>query len=272
MSNPIKLDGLLTIPDAASRTATNQPATGRLPKVVTIDIETSPNVVYAWGLWDQNISISQIVDPTRVISFAAKWLDGKTEFYSEHHNTREEMVLAAWRILNEADWVVTYNGISFDQKHLNREFVTAGLTPPSPYKSVDLLRTAKAQFKFPSNKLDWVAQVTGRGKKVKHDGQALWNAVLQGDAKAWKTMRTYNIHDVKLTEELFLYLLPWIKGLPNLSLWTGKVGCYACGSEHLDSNGWHRAVSNTYERLLCQDCGAWNRKTIVAGRIKTRAL
>ena len=49
----------------------------RDPKVLVIDIETSPNVVYAWGLWDQNIGISQVIEPSRVLCFAAKWVGQK---------------------------------------------------------------------------------------------------------------------------------------------------------------------------------------------------
>jgi hypothetical protein len=30
-------------------------------RIVTIDIETFPNIVYTWGLFEQNISINQIV-------------------------------------------------------------------------------------------------------------------------------------------------------------------------------------------------------------------
>lgn len=246
----------------------------RLPKILTIDIETSPNVAYTWGLWNQNVGINQILDSTRMISFASKWYGKKqVEFYSEHHNGHADMVRAAWNLLNEADIVVSYNGISFDIKHLQREFLMLGLTPPSPFKNVDLLRVIKSQFKFPSNKLDYVSQTIGIGNKVKHEGQELWNLVLSGDDKAWQRMKKYNIQDVKLTESLFDFLGSWIKTMPHVGLWTQvERSCHRCGSDNLIQDGFGHTAATVYARLHCQDCGAWNRLNVQHGRTYTKAL
>jgi DNA polymerase elongation subunit (family B) len=209
-----------------------------------------------------------------MISFAAKWYgDKKVLFYSEHHNGRAEMVRAAWDLLNEADIVISYNGISFDVKHLQREFLTSGLTPPSPFKNVDLLRTVRTEFKFPSNKLDYVSKAIGIGEKLKHEGQELWNLVLAGDSKAWERMKKYNIQDVKLTESLFDHLGSWIKTMPHLSLWTQKPhACHRCNSGNLIHDGFGHTSSAVYIRLHCQDCGAWNRGINSMGKTYTRGL
>lgn len=69
-------------------------------------------------------------------------------------------------LLNEADAVVHYNGAKFDIPTLNKEFILHGLPPPAPYKQIDLLRTARSQFKFPSNKLDYIAQALDLGKRL----------------------------------------------------------------------------------------------------------
>jgi len=111
-----KLDGLLEIQRSSVRNNL-----GREPKVLTIDIETAPNIVKAWGLWQQNIATSQIIEAGRVICFAAKWHDKKkVEFYGENGVGHEQMVKEAWRLLDEADIVVGYNSPGFDIKHLNR--------------------------------------------------------------------------------------------------------------------------------------------------------
>ena len=259
MSKKLNLDALLDV--TKSETLTDpEKIFGRLPKILTIDIETSPNVAYTWGLWQQNVSISQLIASSRVLCFAAKWHDSsKVMFFSEHHDGRDAMVKAAWDLLNEADIIVSYNGPAFDIKHLQREFLTAGMTPPSPFKNVDLLRTARTKFKFPSNKLDYVSQIMGIGAKVKHAGQELWNAVLAGDDKAWNVMKRYNIGDVRLTEALFDYWIPWIVGMPNLGIYTGRRCCAACGSDNLRHDGWHYTAATVYARIQCDDCGAWNR-------------
>jgi DNA polymerase elongation subunit (family B) len=246
---------------------------GKAPKVLTIDIETTPNIAYVWGLWDQNVSLNQLIESTRVMCFAAKWHDKKkVEFYSEHNMGHEAMIRKAWELLNEADIVVSYNGVNFDVKHLQREFIEYGLTPASPFKNVDLLRTARSQFKFPSNKLDYVGNILGLGEKVKHPGQELWTKAMNGDGQAWKLMEKYNKQDVLLTEALFDYLGPWIKSLPHRSLWTGEYGCYACGSTALKHAGWHQTPSNIYTKLHCEDCGAWNRGVTGKTRITTRQI
>jgi hypothetical protein len=81
--------------------------------------------------------------------------------------------------------------------------------PPSPVKDLDLMSITKANFLFPSNKLDYVAQKLGVGAKVKHSGFKLWLRCMEGDDKAWKEMKTYQIQDVNLLAELYDVLLPW---------------------------------------------------------------
>ena len=126
------------------------------PKVLTLDIETSPNVVYAWGLYDQNIGITQVIEPSRVLCVAAKWLDEPdVMFFSEFHDGRKQMLAEMWRLVDEADIVVGYNHASFDMPHLNREWVSADYGPPSPYQNIDLYRVTRRNFKFASNKLGY---------------------------------------------------------------------------------------------------------------------
>jgi DNA polymerase elongation subunit (family B) len=247
--------------DALLEPVQQQTRINKQPKILTLDIETSPNVADVWGLWNQNIAVSQIREPSRVLCFAAKWYGKKTvEFYSEHHDGHEEMVRQAWRLLNETDILATYNGPAFDVKHLQREFAMLGLTPPSPFRNVDLLKTARAQFKFPSNKLDYVSQALGIGKKVPHTGHSLWTQVLAGDTKAWNTFKKYCIQDVRLTEQLLDVLGPWVKNFPHQGLWNGNnLSCYRCGGDNLHMAGLYRTNTQLYTQVLCGDCGAWSK-------------
>ena len=47
------------------------------PKILVIDIETAPASGYIWKLFDVNISLSQLIDTSKVICFAAKWYGEK---------------------------------------------------------------------------------------------------------------------------------------------------------------------------------------------------
>jgi uncharacterized protein YprB with RNaseH-like and TPR domain len=183
----------------------------RSERILVIDIETMANLAWVWGNWQQNIYPKQIVKHKRTICFAAKWVGGrKTYFFSEFHHGHEEMTKAAWRLLNEADMVVSYNGKRFDIKHLNTEFKLLGLEPPAHFQHVDLLQVTKREFSFGSNKLEAVAQRLGIGRKEEHEGFGLWLKCEAGNKSAWKRMRAYNRKDVLLTEELFLEYQPWI--------------------------------------------------------------
>ena len=229
------------------------------PRILVIDIETSPNVAYAWGLWDQNISTSQLIEPSRVLCFAAKWMGVRKVMFHGEREGRSEMVRAAWDLLDEADIVVGYNHIRFDIPHLNREFILAGLPPPSPSMNIDLLRVNRQRFKFASNKLGYVTEVLGLETKLETGGQSLWNGVLAGDEKSWKTFIRYNKQDVIITEQLFGILAPWING-PHQGLWYGNLkGCHACQSTALMPQGFLYAKAIAYPKMRCADCGAVNK-------------
>jgi len=179
-------------------------------KTLFLDIETTPMQVYAWGLWDQNISIDQIIKSTEMLCFGARWLgEKKVIFKSVHHDGKEEMLKELHKLMDEADVLVGWNSAAFDHKHINREFLEAGMAPPSPVKDLDLMSITKANFLFPSNKLDYVAQKLEVGAKVKHSGFKLWLDCMAGDKKAWKMMKEYQIQDVNLLLDLYDILLPW---------------------------------------------------------------
>jgi DNA polymerase elongation subunit (family B) len=232
-----------------------------LMRTLIIDIETRPNLAYVWGLWDQNVGLNQIAEVGSVISFAAKWHKSRTVlFASDFHNGHDEMVCKAWELVDEADAIVHYNGKAFDMKHLNREFLLAGLGPPSPHNDIDLLTTVKNRFKFVSNKLDHVSRQLELGQKVQHNGFELWLACMRNDERAWATMRKYNKHDVTLTEELYDVLLPWIKSHPNRAVIdnAGEV-CPRCASKELQRRGYRHLATATYKQFQCMSCRSYFR-------------
>jgi uncharacterized protein YprB with RNaseH-like and TPR domain len=187
-------------------------------KTLYLDIETTPIKAYVWGLWDQNVSIDQIIEPTEMLCFGARWGGTKKViFKSVYHDGKEAMLQELHALMEEADVLVGWNSAAFDHKHINREFLENGLTPPSTVKDLDLMSIVKANFQFPSNKLDYVAQKLGVGAKVKHSGFKLWIDCMAGDAKAWKEMKKYQIQDVNLLIDLYDVLLPWFVGKASVT-------------------------------------------------------
>jgi DNA polymerase elongation subunit (family B) len=243
-------------------------------KILFLDIETSPNLAYVWGLFKQNISINQIEQSTEMLCFGARWYgEKKVTFRSLHHHGKEEMLKEVHRLLDEADVLVGWNSKAFDSKHLKRELIQAGMLPPSPYKEMDLMLAVKSQFKFPSNKLDYVAQTLGVGAKVQHSGFELWRKCMAGDKKAWVEMKKYQIQDVDLLVDLYEILKPWIPNHPHTALHNGlEDGCVVCASTNLQRRGVERTTSGTYQRFQCQGCGKWQRGPISINKTLTRSI
>ena len=231
-------------------------------KILHVDIETAPNLAHVWSLWKQNVSLNQLMTPGYILCWAAKWDGGKELFFdSIHQSTQEEMLAGIHRLLDEADAVVTYNGVSFDLPTLNGEFAQVGMTPPSPYHNIDLYLVARRQFKFPSHKLEFVARALGVGCKVKHEGHGLWVACMSGNDQAWQRMERYNRGDVRLQERVYRKILPWITTHPNHALYTDdrRPCCPNCGGTKVIRQGTRTTRVQRYARFQCKSCGAWSR-------------
>lgn len=227
-------------------------------KILIIDIETSPMTGLIWGLWDQNINYKHIQKEGAILCYAAKWLgESKVYFDSLNQSTPREMLRSAHALLTEADAVISFNGINFDIKHLNAQFLVNKMKPPAAFKNIDLLRVARSRFKFPSNKLDYIATRLGLGQKVAHEGMELWIKCMAGNKAAWGRMKKYNIQDVHLTEAVYKKLLPWIKNHPNINLFSDIECCPSCGSGALQSRGTRVTVTGAYHRYQCLSCGSW---------------
>jgi hypothetical protein len=243
------------------------------PRILTYDIESSPHLAWCWGLWQQNISLVQLEQAGGMICFAAKWVgDEEVTFRSDFHDGHRVMVEKLWDLFTEADIVVGYNNDRYDDRRVNNEFAQLKMGPPKPYKSVDLLKLNKANFDFPSRKLDYFAKVTGNvGQKLGTDFR-LWLDCMDGDPEAWEKMKMYNIQDVIVTEDRYLEMLPWQKNAPHIGLYTQVENCcWACGSEKLVSHGYIKTGLQSYDCFRCADCGAWNRGTETRGvKLKTR--
>lgn len=240
-------------------------------KILTLDIETSPHRGFHFGMFNQNFSLQQIEEWTRMICFAAKWLheDGVL-FFSDFHDGHRNSVLAAHDLVSEADVLVTYNGDSFDLKHMNREFLLQELPPPAPYQSVDLYKVNKTRFRFGSTKLDHFGEQLQIGQKMKHAGFQLWIDCMNGDIDAWDRMRQYNCEDVRLTEKVFKRIEPWIMNMPHKGLYDEIEFSCRCGSTNLQKRGFHYTQIGKYQRYRCNDCGRWLNSSKAEFRVEVK--
>ena len=234
-------------------------------RIFTFDIETSPHVSFHFGRWQQNIPAQNTINESHMTCFAAKELGKKkVTFRSDWTHGQEVMLDTLWDIMDEADVIVGFNSNKFDIKRVNGEFLTAGYSPPSPFKKIDLMLQAKKHFAFSSNRLKDILKRLGLSPKLEDNANmALWMDVHFGDKGAQKRMKEYNIQDVRSTEELYEYMLGWIQPHPNWGLFVndldGRPVCPNCGSRHVHKRGFETTKVRKYQRYQCQDCGSFHR-------------
>lgn len=247
-------------------------------KVLFFDIECSLAAVYAYGLYDQNISIANIIEHPRMIAFTAKWLGKKkVHAYSEYHDGRKGMLEEMHALLDEADVVAGWNSKNFDVKWVNSEFMVEKMQPPSPYKQIDLMQETKRNARFISNKLSYVSQRLLDDDKIDYNMANMWIKVNNPDTsekereKEWNRTIQYARKDTALLEPLFKELLPWIK-MPHPMSSDDGMNCRNCGSTDLQRRGVAASLQGTYPRYQCKDCGSWSRGTTRTPVGETRSI
>jgi len=244
-------------------------------KILMWDVETAPSMAYVWKIWKENIGTSQLLDVGRVICWSAKWMGDEEVLYSAEWIAKpKEMVTRLHELLEEADAHITYNGNRFDTPVIQSEFLKYGLAPPAPSKSIDLYQVVKRQFRFISNRMDFVCQQLGLDGKTETGGFQLWSDVLEGDPEAQEKMIDYNIQDVICLEELYEKLKPWIPNHPNSALYAGPANgervCPTCGSTHVQRRGTAKTSTMVYRRYQCMDCKSWSRERLADKELQTK--
>lgn len=243
------------------------------PKILVLDIETTPLVSYTWGLFDQNIALNQIESEWNVLSWAAKWYtdaDGVTHgphkkiMYADQRNSRnikddKNLLKGIWQLVNDCDICLTQNGIQFDLKKLNARFIMNGMKPPSPHRNIDTLRIAKKHFAFTSNKLEWMTGKLCRDSKKmktkKFQGFDLWKECLKGNKEAFKEIEEYNKMDVLSLEELYHILQPWDNTLDFRAYHYDNVIVCVCGSKAFVKSSFSYTGTGKFQIYRCTTCG-----------------
>jgi uncharacterized protein YprB with RNaseH-like and TPR domain len=240
-------------------------------RILFFDIETTPNVVYTWGRWEQDVI--DVIEDWKLLCFAYKWLgDKKVYSIGTNKSSEKALVKTLWDLFNEADVIVAHNGDNFDVKKMNSLFIKFGMKPPAPYKTIDTKKVAKRYFRFDSNKLDELGRELGLGRKIHTGGFELWKGCMAGDKESWRLMLQYNEQDVVLLEKVYMKLRTWMTNHPNLNLLNGETcSCPNCGGHKLHKRGFSITRTSKAQRYQCQDCGAWSHgKTKTEHELVTR--
>lgn len=241
------------------------------PKVLILDIETLPMEAYAWSMWNNNFGLEQIKQHTTILSWSAKWMGAPadTVMYQDVRNEdnvrNDKNILEQLRsLLDEADVILTQNGVRFDIPKINYRLAFHKFKPYSKPKDIDTLQIAKKVFGFDSNKLEHLTEMfCTKYKKSKHKkfpGFSLWKACLEGNLEAFNEMEEYNKVDVLSLEELYVdHLMPWDSSI-NFAAYSDeyKFRCN-CGNDELLARGYHITKRSKFQKYICTNCGKEHR-------------
>lgn len=229
-------------------------------KILLIDIETTPNLVWAWRTgYNLTISPESIHKERQIIMVSYKWLgDKKVHRITWSPKTQDErsMLKKIAKVFDQAKVVIGHNGDRFDIPWLKTRTLMLDLPPLNNVISLDTLKLARSNFYLNSNKLDYIAKALGIGSKIK-TGYDLWLKVMSGDKKALVQMGKYCDNDVKLLEKVLLKLLPHVKNIPvSFNLLKDTLidisECQVCGKPST-KNGFKYTKTGKYQAYICSD-------------------
>lgn len=239
------------------------------PKILFIDIETSPNKGYFFQLYKENFNFETIEKERSIITFSYKWLGDDAvkgisilTFHKEGTTfdpyDDKKLVARICEIISEADYIVAHYGDKFDMRFIRARAVINKLPSPPPIPTIDTYKLCKKHFNLNANRLDYLGKLFGMGRKIPMNW-SYWQRCAEGDKAAIRDMLKYNKQDVELLEKVFLHIQPHVETKISHSLFTNKTSeiCESCGSSNLQKRGTICNKVSKKQRYQCSDCGSW---------------
>lgn len=227
------------------------------------DIETSPNVgLFFKSGFGLNINPDAILQERKIICIGYKWEGERhTTVIRWDKNQDDRAMLEQFsKAAEQADEIVGHYGDHFDWPWIRTRILIHHLPAIPIYKTVDTKKLASKYFYFNSNKLDYISNVLGHGKKM-HTDFSLWKRVLWDKCpKALNYMCKYCGRDVTRLECVFKDMQPFIKSASHAGVMGGrdKWSCPHDGSVNVHISKIRTTSHGTVQyQMQCQDCGAY---------------
>lgn len=237
----------------------------RSTRILILDIERLPGLAEVWDQKTHFIPVRKWKRLPRTICFAWQWYGEPIHFESEWGSSHAEMVRRAWALYDEADIVVTYNGVSFDNRHLRSDWQAYQLGDPRAWKDVDLFRYNKG-FGRVSYGLDHLGKLRALGGKTGHYDSEVAELAVAGDAQAQAELERYNRGDVRLTRLAYDDQRGMMPTHPHMGV-ADRLSCNQCGSTKLVPDGVHTAKVLIYQAHRCSRCGGRVKELRSCGRV-----
>lgn len=177
-------------------------------KRLFFDIEVSPNIVFSWRIGSLiKIDYENIIQERAIICICYKWEgEDKVHSLSWKKGDDKELLQKFSKIIDSADEIVTQNGDAFDIKWLRTRCIFHKIPISPKFNSIDTLKMARSNFRFNSNKLDYMGKFLKLGEKNKTEFNLWRGIVMENDPFSMKEMVDYCKQDVLLLEEVYKQL------------------------------------------------------------------
>lgn len=244
-------------------------------KTLLVDIERLPGrarvkhrgLTIEGDFWDLSgwkhtlgyrIHADDVLEWPSTCCFSARWYEtGKREFHAVWDGGADAMHEAAFELYDQADIAITYNGISFDNKHLMGGWTERGMGRPSTWKDIDLLRVARASLGWESKTLDAVCKRLAIPSKNDKYSVEVARAAVAGDIKMQRKIRRYNVNDTDILPAVYEALMHLVKSHPHAapSLGLERTICPRCTSDNVERVGTYTPGVYNYPEFMCRACG-----------------
>lgn len=261
-------------------------------KTLIVDIERLPGraklqhrgLTIEGDFWDlggwkhtigYRIHADHVLEWPSTICFAAGWYGQKKPiFHAAWDGGADAMYEAAFALYDEADIVITYNGVGFDNKHFMSGWTELGMGRPSPWKDIDLLKVVRAQLGWESKTLDSVCRRLKIEAKFGKYSVETARAAMAGDVAKQRELKKYNVADTRITGNVYAHLLPLVKSHPHVAPTIGleRPTCPRCGSTDVTRTGSYSPGVFNYLAYKCKTCLGPFRTTYESRGPSVRAL
>lgn len=237
------------------------------PKILFLDIETSPCIGVFFNTGNQYVSEEQIIEHTQVICICTRDEKNETRTFSWDNLAKpfglvsleysDKLMLQDFvDYAKDFELLVGHNGKAFDVKVLVGRMCYHKI-PPLPIIPIeDTFRQVLGSMRLPSYKLSYLCRYFGLGYKIQTGGIKLWIDVMGGNEKSLAYMIKYCAYDTLLMKRLWERIKPYVKSSFNMAVFDNRPCCPSCAGK-LIKDGFTLTTAGKKQRYQCTKCGKY---------------
>lgn len=228
-------------------------------KRLFFDIETSPCIGWFWRPgYRTRLSYNNVIEDAKIICISYKWQDNDEINTLDwgHKKDDKKLIQEFVKIMNKANEIVGHNGDRFDIPWVRTRALYHGINNVPRWRTLDTLKSVRANLKLPSNRLTDIGRYFGLGEKIKVDGD-LWQNIVFGDASRMDEMIAYCEQDVVLLQEIYEKIIGVVPIKTHVGVVEGgpKWSCPNCGGIKVVRNGTDVTRAGTEsQKMQCKSC------------------